>query len=363
MTPQAAALPSLLMCPPTLYEVSYVINPWMANNLGAASRPRALTQWTALHQVLSTLTTVHLIDPAPGSPDMVFTANAGLARNGVVALSSFFHPERQAEEQHFRRWFVAHGYRILDLPRDTPFEGEGDALFSADGTRLWVGFGTRTHASSHAALHALWPNDESTAAAPRPHDIVGLHLIDPRFYHLDTCFAPLDDGSLLYFPAAFDAPSNALIDAFYTPAQRLAVDEADAACFASNAVNLGRTIVLNHISPSLQHRLEVRGFTVIQLALDEFLKAGGAAKCLVLKLSPALPTPTLQPVIRTETSSPQKPSSRPKDSRSEAAAERPLYLPDTPSPYHTIGEPHATLTSTPATPSLPPTRPSEADLQ
>ncbi len=296
--PQTAATPHLLMCAPTLYEVNYVINPWMAGNLGAASKSRAITQWSALHTVLSTLTTVHLINPAPGSPDMVFTANAGLARDGVVALSSFFHPERQAEEQHFRRWFAAAGYRILDLPRATPFEGEGDALFSADGSRLWVGFGTRTVQSSHTALHALWASD-APSISPEPHSIVGLHLIDLRFYHLDTCFAPLDDGSLLYFPDAFDAPSRALIEAFYTPAQRIAVDEADAICFACNAVNLGRTVVLNHISPGLQHRLESRGFTVIQLSLDEFLKAGGAAKCLVMKLSPGLQVPTSNSVIPT----------------------------------------------------------------
>ena len=292
--------PHLLMCSPSLYEVSYVINPWMAGNLGTASKSRAITQWTALHAVLSSLTTVRLIEPAPGSPDMVFTANAGLARAGVVALSSFFHPERQAEEQHFRRWFADAGYRILDLPRSTPFEGEGDALFSADGSRLWVGFGTRTVQSSHAALHALWPTDDTTAAAQsEAHSIVGLHLIDPRFYHLDTCFAPLDDGSLLYFPAAFDASSRALIEAFYPPAQRIAVDESDATCFACNAVNLGRTVVLNHISHSLRSQLEARGFTVIELALDEFLKAGGAAKCLVMKLSPGLQEPTSASVIPT----------------------------------------------------------------
>ena len=279
----SAAAPTLLMCAPSLYEVNYVINPWMAGNLGAASKLRAMEQWTALHTALSCIANVLLIDPAPGSPDMVFTANAGLARDGLVAISSFFHPERQGEEEHFRRWFVDAGYRIVDLPRATPFEGEGDALFSADGSRLWVGYGTRTDRSSHAALHALWPAE-----------VVGLHLVDPRFYHLDTCFAPLDDGSLLYFPDAFDAPSLALIEAFYPPEQRVAVSEADAACFACNAVNLGRTIVLNHISADLEQRLTARGFTVIQIALDEFLKAGGAAKCLVMKLTPELHPPAAE---------------------------------------------------------------------
>ena len=42
-----------------------------------------------------------LVDPQPGLPDMVFTANAGLERNGTVLLSSFYHPERRGEEHYF----------------------------------------------------------------------------------------------------------------------------------------------------------------------------------------------------------------------------------------------------------------------
>ena len=119
-----------------------------------------------------------------------------VARDGVVAISSFYHPERQGEEPHFREWFREAGYAVVDLPRDTPFEGEGDALFSADGSRLWAGHGTRTLEASHGALQRLWDVE-----------VVSLRLIDPRFYHLDTCFAPLEDGSLLYYPPAFDEES------------------------------------------------------------------------------------------------------------------------------------------------------------
>ena len=267
----------LLMCSPRLYSVNYVINPWMNGNIGAASQARAMQQWQRLYNTLRDLTDVHLIDPVAGSPDMVFTANAGLARSGIVALSSFLHPERQGEEPHFRRWFEDAGYTVVDLPRETPFEGEGDALFSADGSRLWVGHGTRTSAASHAALRSLWNTE-----------VVSLHLVDPRFYHLDTCFAPLSDGSALYVPSAFSPESLRAIEAFYAPEQRIVISEADALCFAANAVNLGRHLVLNHISASLEHTLRDRGFHVTQLPLDEFLKAGGAAKCLVMKLSPEM---------------------------------------------------------------------------
>jgi len=269
--------PALLMCVPKLYEVSYVINPWMKDNLGNSSRRRALQQWEDLYEVLSGLTDIHLVEPIAGSPDMVFTANAGLARDGVVAISSFYHPERQGEEPHFREWFHKAGYAVVDLPRETPFEGEGDALFSADGSILWAGHGTRTLEASHVALRRLWDVE-----------VVSLRLMDPRFYHLDTCFAPLEDGSLLYYPPAFDEESLKKIEAVYTAEKRIAVGEEDALAFACNAVNLGKTIVLNCISADLKQELRERGFEVIQVRLDEFLKAGGAAKCLVMKLTPEI---------------------------------------------------------------------------
>ena len=140
---EASLAHTLLMCPPKLYDVNYVINPWMRGNVGTPNRDRAMRQWQRLRDVLCRLARVMLIEPMAGSPDMVFTANAGLARDGVVALSSFFYRERQDEEPAFRRWFEKAGYSVIDVARATPFEGEGDALFSADGTRLWVGFGTR----------------------------------------------------------------------------------------------------------------------------------------------------------------------------------------------------------------------------
>ena len=115
--------------------------------------------------------------------------------------------------------------------------------------------------------------------------LVTIHLIDPRFYHLDTCFAPLEDGYAMYFPEAFDHVSLHRIEAFYPPEKRIIVREADAVSFACNAINVGQTIILNRISTKLSGQLEQLGFKVIQVELTEFLKAGGAAKCLVMKLS------------------------------------------------------------------------------
>lgn len=266
--------PTFLMCPPELYDVDYVINPWMEGNVHRSCREQAMTQWKALHCALAQIAEVKLVDPQSGSPDMVFTANAGLVHKGVVALSSFLHPERQGEEPHFRKWFDDSGFSVCEMPRSTPFEGEGDALFEVDGSCLWAGHGIRTRESSHRRLSETW-NVE----------VIPLRLVDPRFYHLDTCFCPLFGGYAMYFPSAFDADSLARIEARYSEHKRVRVSDADALRFACNAVNVGRTIVLNEISDSLRDRLELLGFRVVEVRLTEFLKAGGAAKCLALRLS------------------------------------------------------------------------------
>ncbi len=268
---------TFLMCPPKLYDVNYVINPWMEGNVRGSSRLRATEQWNRLYDALSTVADIELIEPQPGSPDMVFTANAGLERDGLVVLSSFFHPERQGEESHFRRWFQEAGYVVREVVRETPFEGEGDALFgdTAAGTKLFAGYGPRTLLSSHAALKCAWDVE-----------VVSLELIDPRFYHLDTCFAPLQGGFVMYCPQAFSDTSLASIEACYPADRRIPVSEQDAVNFACNAINVGRTIILNRITDGLRAELEQRGFEVIQVSLTEFLKAGGAAKCLVMKLGP-----------------------------------------------------------------------------
>ena len=267
--------PTFLMCPPRFFDVQYVINPWMEGNLHAPSYALALAQWNRLHAAVSELADVLLMEPQPGLPDMVFTANAGLVRDGAAALSRFRCAERQGEEKHFRAWFEVEGFQVSEMRPEIPFEGEGDALFTSDGSRLWAGHGWRTSVESHDLLRALWPGCE----------VVSLRLVDPRFYHLDTCFCPLANGDLLYYPPAFDETSRLQIEEFYPAARRIAVEEKDALQFACNAVNVGRNIVLNEIGAGLSGELESRGFHVTQVQMSEFLKAGGAAKCLVMRVS------------------------------------------------------------------------------
>lgn len=263
-----------LMCPPDHYDVDYVINPWMEGNIHKSSRDRAVEQWQGLHQILKQHAVVDLVPPEKGWPDLVFTANAGLVLGDNVVLSRFLHKERQGEEPFFKQWFEANGYTVNELPKDLPFEGAGDALLDREGLWLWAGYGFRSELDSHPYL-AKWLDIE----------VLSLRLIDERFYHLDTCFCPLANGYLLYYPGAFDSYSNRLIEMRVAPEKRIAIEEADAVNFACNTVNVESIVIMNKASEALKTRLADAGFQVLETPLTEFLKAGGAAKCLTLRVT------------------------------------------------------------------------------
>ena len=259
------------MCRPTHYRIAYEINPWM-NLKHPANRTRALAQWTALYRALTNTlgARVQLLPPRTGVPDLTFTANAGLVVNRTVIRSNFRYAERQPEEPIVERYFERHGYRVVTLPRSCRFEGEGDALWVQN--TLIFGFRFRSDAPTHEAL-----------ARVLKVRVLPIELADRRFYHLDTCFCPLDAHSALWDPKAFDRYGRAVLENLIP--NLIAVSESDAERFVCNAIPLGRHLVLPAgASTPLRRQLNRRGWRLTSVNLSEFLKAGGAAKCLVLWL-------------------------------------------------------------------------------
>lgn len=265
-----------LMCEPRFFEVCYVINPWMEGNLGKVDGELAKRQWKNLYDIVTRMAAVDLIEPVAGLPDMVFTANAGLVRsktNGEkeFIVSSFRHAERQPEARHFGEFFASQGYRVQRLREGTIFEGAGDALFDSQG-RLWVGSGIRSEPQALGEIVDIL-NIEAC----------GLELVDPHWYHLDTAFCPLPAGRAIAYAKAFSGKSvEALEHAFGK--NIVWVSEQDARNFACNAISIGCSIILHRASAELKLFLAQRGFEVIEAEVAEFLKAGGACKCLTLEI-------------------------------------------------------------------------------
>ncbi len=268
--------PTILMCPPTYYTVSYAINPWM-EDAPPCDEDLAKRQWDALYQAITRQAgaEVLLMDPVDGLPDLVFTANAAFVYNDTAVIAHYKFPERRGEEPWCAEWFRKQGFKVVQMPEHVFFEGAGDALvYSHEGQdRVLAGYRTRTDIASHSLL---------TSATGLP--VLSLELINPRFYHVDVCLCPLADGHLIYAPDSFDEYGNAVIEANVPPEKRIPVLPEEAARFACNAVNVNDTVLFNQGSERLADALKQRGFNVVQVDLSEFLKSGGSSKCLTLRV-------------------------------------------------------------------------------
>lgn len=276
ITDRTAVPRRYLMCRPTYFDVTYSINPWMDPEK-PVDRELAVLQWERLRQLYLELGhTVELIEPVPGLPDMVFAANGATVVDGRVLGARFRNEQRAAEGPAYARWFRENGFTQV---RDAEFvnEGEGDYLV----TRSWVlaGCGFRTDPASH---------QEAQDFFHRP--VIGLRLVDPRFYHLDTALAVLGDDEIMYCPESFSPGSRAVLRRLFPDA--VLVSAEDAGVFGLNAVSDGYNVVLPQAATGLAEQLAARGYNPIGIDLSELLKAGGSAKCCTLEIRASGPDGT-----------------------------------------------------------------------
>ncbi|HEV3021403.1 MAG TPA: arginine deiminase-related protein [Pirellulales bacterium] len=265
----AGTEPRILMCPPDYYGIEYEINPWMSRSRPSDS-VAANRQWSELRLLLERAgARISTMEPIAGLPDLVFTANAALIYRSTALLAHFRHPQRQGEEPIDAAWFAGHGFEVVRPPGEVYFEGAGDALFCGD--TLFAGYRIRSDAQGHQRIGELLGCR-----------VIPLELVDGYYYHLDTCFCPLADGLAIYYPSAFDDYGRRVLPELV--GELIEVTDDEARRFACNAVVVGRTVVTNTGCTRLHCELRARGLEAWETPLDEFVKAGGSAKCLTLRL-------------------------------------------------------------------------------
>jgi N-dimethylarginine dimethylaminohydrolase len=235
-----------LMCPPEHFGVLYEINPWMHREV-EVDRELARQQWESLVATLRAAgAEVEVQDPHPDVPDLVFTANAGLVNGNEFVPSRFRHPERQGETAFDIEWFSARGFSVRELPPGLTHEGAGDAL-------PFVGVPVRA-----------------------------IELVEPRLYHVDLTFCPLDDRRAMIAPSAWDSYGCKVVEALVP--EPLVLERDEALAFVANSVVVGTTIVMPSCPVRVGRQLEAWGFDVVEVSVTEFLKAGGGCRCLTLAL-------------------------------------------------------------------------------
>ena len=258
-----------LMCPPDFFTVVYEINPWM-NTEVIVDRDRAYLQWAALRRTIEAAgAKVDLLPAQPHVPDLVFTANAGLVNGTTFIPSRFRHPERRPESPLSVAWFRDRGFEIVELPSSVQHEGAGDALPFCNV--LVSGYRIRSDAAAAQHLAA------ATGAAVRV-----VELTDPRLYHFDLTFCPLDDRRAICAPQGWDRYGAKVVEALVPEPLVLEVDEA--LSFCANSVVVGSTVIMPTCPQRVGRTLAKWGFEVVECRVDEFLKAGGGCRCLTLAL-------------------------------------------------------------------------------
>ncbi len=272
------------MSPPDHFAVDYVINPWMDPDswrISAAELARdAREGWRALRATYERLgATVEVQPPVKGLPDLVFTANAAVVLDGVALLARYRFPERQGEEAHGRAFFEGLRQRgIIDRIEEPTegvfFEGAGDAIWDPTRQLFWTGHGPRSSREAEGVIAGVFGQDT-----------LSLRLIDPRFYHLDTCLCVLPHGEALYFSAAFDDAGSGLLREIIGRERLIEVETADALTLATNAFPVTPTdIVFGSCSRTLAAQLAERGYAAHTVDLGSFARSGGSSFCLTLRL-------------------------------------------------------------------------------
>jgi N-dimethylarginine dimethylaminohydrolase len=108
-------------------------------------------------------------------------------------------------------------------------------------------------------------------------------LTHPNFYHLDTCFCPVDATSAIWYPPAFASSTQSTIRKHLPDS--IAVSEKEANAFVCNAITIRNTLISPiGIANATIDKLSTRNINVVQVDMSEFMKSGGACQCLVLKL-------------------------------------------------------------------------------
>ena len=261
---KAKVIKEVLVCRPRYYSISYTINPWMIP--GSENKNIAQIQWEKLLQTYLDLgIKVNIIDQIEGLPDMVFATDQAILQGKKAFMSNFRYKERRGERKPYLKWFEDHGYETVFLPKRAEFEGNGECLFFRD--KMFVGIGFRANKYTCKYLKKALKIE-----------VIPLELINPYFYHLDTACFILNDDTVFYYPEAFSEKSKKILKKLVP--NLISLTDFEVRNFAANSVVTDHQVIVNRNLPTFKKTLGELGYRAIEVDLNEFTKAGGAAHCL-----------------------------------------------------------------------------------
>jgi N-dimethylarginine dimethylaminohydrolase len=280
----------ILLVEPDYFDVVDCRNPHMNPSI-SVDKTRAQNQWQKLVKIYRMLTArgdlgeLILLGPHPSFVDLVFCANAGITwkdenNNKKAFMSSMRHRERRGEIPYVKSFLESEGFNTTDC--DTGFfEGTGDCIWYPSSKKLFCGFGYRTDQAGLKCFKDHVKDENIT--------VIDLELRDPRFYHLDTCFLPVNRETVLVYHKAFTPDAFAKITSHFKKVEL--IDEKEALNFALNG-HIIRTLpkrkdvcIIQKGNPQTEKILKREKIRIVNCELDEFNKSGGSVFCMKLEFN------------------------------------------------------------------------------
>ena len=271
----------VFMVDPAHFDVEYVINPYMKNQIGAVDKMQARNEWEHLRDGYRELGfSVDVIEGREGFPDMVFCANQslpGVTPDGKkqVLMSIMKADQRKGEVPFIEQYYRQEGYEIHQIENGSveSFEGMGDALWHFKRGLIWGAYGFRSSLEVYKQISDLFD-------VP----VIALELQREEFYHLDTCMCILNEDTVLIYSDAFTEDGLELIHAIFDTVIEATAYEAEK-LFAVNAVCPdGLNVMIQQGCTDVNQKLRDAGFYVHEYSTYEFLKSGGSVFCMKMLL-------------------------------------------------------------------------------
>lgn len=257
----------ILLSPPTHFDIEYEINPWMHVEQ-KVDKPKAMAAYQELKRVYQSIGVDTMeIQQEPGLPDMVYMADTGHAVGDTFIAANFRYPERRRESSVVAKYLEQKlGLKTAHLPEGIFFEGHGDLIVAE--REYFMGYGKRSMREAIPYLNEYIKKE-----------IVPIELVDPYYYHLDTCFAVLSPDVAVINPTSFTPTGLKEIRSRFK--QVIAASPADHQVLGCNLVTVDKHLITAlGISDTLKQEFKKLGFVVHLVDTIEYRKGGGSVKCM-----------------------------------------------------------------------------------
>lgn len=223
-----------------------------------------------------------------GSHDSVFMKDSAIlwanSNERVAVLTHPKFPSRQLEPGVRKIELEGLGFTTHEI--EEYFEG-GDLVFLPSKSKAYLGYGFRSEKG------CIQPLIEKLNVP-----VVGVHLVDPYFYHLDVALNFTQQKNDLgtrqiafVYPDALNKESFTKLKGDPDISEMVEVNRAEAMAFSLNWVEVNNTVILGASAPRIENILRELGKKVYVSPLDQFHLAGGSAACLSAQLLPLKQSP------------------------------------------------------------------------